>query len=489
MDSSCYDACRELLVTSKGIPDDYNSDASVLMRHIVAEMKKNTTHQTADHANFYYDMPWSYAGPADQNYSLTRGSTITQDTEFESLRSSVCTTPSEGDNEDMTTNTETTPQVGPSRADTDMDSGNVFQEEVQDVEPYHFSGVYVRFSTARISVTCVKFAHDEDRVIALGTGVGLVMFCTSIDDHLSLGPHFHKLEGHRATVTDIVWSRSNQYLLSCALDKGIRIWDVVRRACVRTLVDESPCLSLHLVPSNNNLVIVSFVKPNLKVFNMSTGKCLRKASAKSSVGCLTWGSSEGSYLFAGDSGGSVIMYDHHPITSDINKLCSITISKGKPVTSLVFQQAYVETAPNVRNHVSTLLASTRNNSIILLHAVVQGEASYFAILRKIDHPHVVSNLRATASTYKSRGVCAISGAEDGCVYIYNMTRLKVQCVAKVEDPKCNHTVLCVDMNRSEDMMACGNARGELILWQRIRFDEFQQLPHTAIQSDATTTMS
>jgi len=421
---------------------------------------------------------------------MTRGSTITQDTEFESQRSSVWVVDS-SDSWDEMDDADRTVEHSDLPLGVGMDN-----DEAHEVEPYHFSGVFHRFSTGRISVSCVKFAIGEDHIVALGTGVGAVMFCLNLA--AAGGPQYDRLDGHRATVTELEWTEGNRYLVSSALDKNWRVWDVIKRVCARSVAEESPCLCLSLFPTNNNLLVVSYMKPGLKVYNLSTGKCLKRTSAKLSMGCIAWGTAD--IVYCGDAGGTLTMLSVNTITCEMRRLTSITLEKNKPVTSLTYQTVSVETAPKVKGVVGTLLCRVRANLVALLHCVVNTEnptLSSFTILRRVQVQHTLGNLRAVPSAHKDKGLCSVAGSEDGNVYIHNLTRLKVQCVAKVVDPKSSqYAINCVALNASESLLACGNAKGELVLWHRMRFDELMEplsgtgvYLHLGLQSECTATFS
>eukprot|EP00760_Papus_ankaliazontas_P025784 PhM_4_TR2875/c1_g1_i1/m.96960 len=365
-------------------------------------------------------------------------------------------------------------------------------DEVTEVEPYHFSGVHHRFITGKVSVTCVKFAHGQDDVLAMGTGVGTVLFCSSLMDPCECGPQLDRADGHHGTVTDIEWTSSNQYLVSCSVDKSIRVWDVNRRVCARNITEVSPCLSLVVVPHNNNLVMVSFNKGSLKIYNLSTGKVLKKTQTKHTVGALTWGPTR-EVVVAGDSCGHVTLHRTNDVSSEIRKMCSIALSGAdqEPVTSVQCQKVSVETAPGRKCRVSTILASVRCSTLFLLHAALSSSSegltsASLTIIRRVHIPHTTCQIRSVASVQHD-GVCSVSGGEDGAVYIHNLTRLKIECVAKVVDskqqqlttmnsPASASPVLCVGWNASETMLACGNTRGELVVWRRAQFDDMLGIP-------------
>ena len=49
--------------------------------------------------------------------------------------------------------------------------------------------------------------------------------------HLLFGKPFYELSGHQAPVLDVAWSKS-LFLLSCSMDKTVRLWHLSRSECL-----------------------------------------------------------------------------------------------------------------------------------------------------------------------------------------------------------------------------------------------------------------
>uniref|UniRef100_A0A915K458 Uncharacterized protein n=1 Tax=Romanomermis culicivorax TaxID=13658 RepID=A0A915K458_ROMCU len=134
----------------------------------------------------------------------------------------------------------------------------------------------------RSLVTRVRFAHDEQKRVALASMDGTITIL-KISSTPDVVENVLKLKGHKMGVIgsrssifkDIVWSISNDFLLSCSMDSTLRLWDPNDGKCKRIIDDNSPVLCCLFQPINNNLVVTGNLKGLVQVMNISTGKYLK----------------------------------------------------------------------------------------------------------------------------------------------------------------------------------------------------------------------
>ena len=126
--------------------------------------------------------------------------------------------------------------------------------EKQRVEElYAFTGMHHLFDHHQKPVSTIRFANDNNDLIAFCSEDGTTSICTAYKNPRLI----MRLMGHEAGVTDIKWSIDNQFLASCSADKTLRMWNPKSGECVRILNcgSETTCCAFH--PLKNNLLVVS----------------------------------------------------------------------------------------------------------------------------------------------------------------------------------------------------------------------------------------
>jgi WD40 repeat protein len=94
-------------------------------------------------------------------------------------------------------------------------------------EAYAFGGIHQIFAEARGAIACLRFANNDPGMLCWGSGDGALAVVTAAHEpNPAVG---FWLEGHTAEVFDFAFSLSNDYIVSVAADKTVRLWSTAER--------------------------------------------------------------------------------------------------------------------------------------------------------------------------------------------------------------------------------------------------------------------
>ncbi|XP_076454343.1 WD repeat-containing protein 13-like [Babylonia areolata] len=326
-------------------------------------------------------------------------------------------------------------------------------------ENYAFSGMHHIFDQHKAAVTTVKFANDDKSRVA----------CASVDSTLSIcqvipppATVICMLRGHTAAVCDFVWSLSNDVILSVSLDGTARLWDVAAGTCMRVIEDGggAELLTCLFQPLNNNMFVTGNSRCQVQVMNMSTGKGYKGGSSKvtGKVHAMAFDPS-GHILWAGDDKGSIFSFTVDVATGKLTKTHRITVSEGRPITS-ISARAWV--SREARD--PSLLVNCCLNSLCLFRIMSNDGA--LQLKRVFPVKQKTAFIKSSFCPLMSfrQGACVISGSEDMCVYFFDVTKESKSCVNKL----LGHSapVLDVCFNCDESLLASCDAQGMVIIWKR-----------------------
>ncbi|XP_046581880.1 LOW QUALITY PROTEIN: WD repeat-containing protein 13-like [Haliotis rubra] len=326
-------------------------------------------------------------------------------------------------------------------------------------ENYAFTGMHHIFDQHSASVSSVKFAHDDKSRVACSSVDGTLSICQLVPPPATV---ICMLRGHKAGVTDFVWSLSNDVILSVSMDGTARLWNVSSGSCMRIMEDGTGA-ELHCClfqPINNNMFVTGSSRGHVQVMNMSTGKGYKGGSSKVTgrVHCLAFDSS-GRILWAGDERGSIFSFTLDVATGKLTKTRRITVCDGQPITS-ISARAWI----NREARDPSLLVNCCLNSLCLFRIISNDGAlqlkKSFPIKQRTHH------IKSTFCPLMSfrQGACVVSGSEDMCVYFFDITKESKSCVNKL----LGHSapVLDVCFNCDESLLASCDAQGLVIIWKR-----------------------
>lgn len=326
-------------------------------------------------------------------------------------------------------------------------------------ENYAFSGVHHIFDQHADSVTMVKFAHNDQGLLACSSLDGTLSICQVAEGEPRV---LHTLRHHSAGVTGFDWSSTNDLLLSCGEDGAICLWSSTTGSCLRTVSDQAGAhvLSCLFHPLNSNWAVLGNSRGLVQVLNISTGHYPKGGTSKvaGQVTALTFDSS-GKTLWAGDDKGIIISFLFDLGSGGLRKGKRCVVNEGAAITSLSARAWASREAPN-----PTLLVSATCNAL-LLYRVVDKEGG-LRLKRKFNVAHMYQPVRSTFCPLMSfrQGACVVSGCEDCSVWFLDVERDTRPLINRLQGHAA--PVLGVTFNYNESLLATSDATGLVIVWKR-----------------------
>ncbi|XP_066947321.1 WD repeat-containing protein 13-like isoform X1 [Macrobrachium rosenbergii] len=326
-------------------------------------------------------------------------------------------------------------------------------------ENYAFSGVHHIFDQHTDSVTMVKFAHNDQGLLACSSLDGTVSLCQVSEGQPRV---LHTLKHHTAAVTGFDWSSTNDLLLSSGDDGVVCLWSSSTGQCLRTVNDQAGAsvLSCLFHPLNSNWAVLGNSRGLVQVLNISTGHYPKGGTSKvgGQVTALTFDSS-GKTLWAGDDKGTIISFLFDLGSGGLKKGKRCMVSEGAAITSLSARTWASREAPN-----PTLLVSAACNAL-LLYRVVDKEGG-LRLKRKFTVAHSYQPVRSTFCPLMSfrQGACVVSGCEDCSVWFLDVERDTRPLINRLQGHAA--PVLGVTFNYNESLLATSDATGLVIVWKR-----------------------
>ncbi|KAJ7533984.1 hypothetical protein O6H91_13G074200 [Diphasiastrum complanatum] len=323
---------------------------------------------------------------------------------------------------------------------------------------YSFVGMHCIFDECKASVNVLKFGHLSSVLLAFAASDGSLTIC-SIDDPPRI---LQNLKGHTKEITDFDWSLNNQYICSSSLDKSVRIWDVSSGQCVRVIYEKSAQLCICFNSVNNNLLLVGNGQKEVKVFNFSTGRQLHRLSVEKNITTMDIDNA-GHILFAGDAQGCIhsIVVDTHTGALSRAHRNTMGLSHRSPTTTVQFRTFSLLAGGPV------LLASNQDGTLRFFSVALEVKG-YLSLRCSLHLPPHARNIRASFCPLLSleKGEFIVSGNEDANVCFYDFTRPRHPCVNRLQGHGL--PVVCVSWNHGENLLASSDCGGSVIVWRRAK---------------------
>ncbi|XP_042893188.1 WD repeat-containing protein 13-like [Penaeus japonicus] len=326
-------------------------------------------------------------------------------------------------------------------------------------ENYAFSGVHHIFDQHTDSVTMVRFAHNDQGLLACSSLDGTLSICQVAEGQPRV---IHTLRHHTAGVTGFDWSSTNDLLLSGGEDGVVCLWSSSSGECLRTVSDQSGANVLSCVfhPLNSNWAVVGNSNGLVQVLNMSTGHYPKGGTSKvaGQVTALNFDSS-GKTLWAGDDKGTIVSFLFDLGSGCLKKGKRCVVQEGAAITSLSARTWASREAPN-----PTLLVSASCNALLLYR--VADKDGGLRLRRKFNVAHLYQPVRSTFCPLMSfrQGACVVTGCEDCSVLFLDVERDQRPLINRLQGHAA--PVLGVSFNYDESLLATSDATGLVIIWKR-----------------------
>ncbi len=119
----------------------------------------------------------------------------------------------------------------------------------------------------------------------------------------------NSFEGHSRTVNSVSLSADGRYALSGSMDKTLKLWDVSTGLCLRTFEGHSGDVNSVCLSTNGKYALSGSADKTLKLWDVSTGLCLRTFEGHSGDVNSVCLSTNGKYALSGSADKTLKLWD------------------------------------------------------------------------------------------------------------------------------------------------------------------------------------
>lgn len=327
-----------------------------------------------------------------------------------------------------------------------------------NAELFAFAGMHHIFGDQKSPVLVVKFANDTKDLLAYGCGDGTVHVCGVV----TRPGRIALLKGHMGAITDIDWGITNDFLVSSAQDRTVRLWQSRCGLCTRVIEVPQVCGCCAFHPLNNNFFAAGTKAPKggkglAQVVNFSTGRAASSIVTGGAVRSLAFDAA-GNFLFTSDDSGTLTTFKVSP-----NGILQALFKReiGTVAWSLEFKGWY-----HSGKYLPMLLAACKDSSakVFRVGSKPVGEVMLErALPMNCSKQPIRAKFCPLLATRPS--ACIVTGGEDCCLYIYDLGRRDVKPINKLQGHGA--TVHDVSWSYDETLLASCAADGTVYIWKRV----------------------
>ncbi|EFA83120.1 WD40 repeat-containing protein [Heterostelium album PN500] len=321
---------------------------------------------------------------------------------------------------------------------------------------FSFSGMHHIFDSHKKSISRVRFANNDRDLLAFSSDDGTLSICNSLKPSV-----ISVLNGHsNSPIIDFIWTNNNDYIITIGLDSTMIIWNVKTAKPEKLVKDAGVCTAITNHPLKPTIVFVSD-KNIIKSYDIKSATWVGKPlKAMNQITTMQF-ESRGNYLFVGDSMGYINIYNFKETLIPISKA---QISKA-PISSLVSQ--YWKSGEKLN---LSMLANCKDNVMRVINisslqsGVMAVTREYGLPLKSATHPQLqVKSI--FCPTLKDRdGLYCVTGTADGVVNLFDTQSTKKSPLNQLMGHAS--TVVNIDWNTDESLLASADSTGTVILWNR-----------------------
>ncbi|CDU20108.1 myosin F, putative [Plasmodium yoelii] len=264
-----------------------------------------------------------------------------------------------------------------------------------------------------------------------------------------------KLLGHRKAITCLVFSFSEDKIISSSIDRTIKIWEVSTGFLLKVFSDSSATLSVLLFPTNLDIFLCSNCTSLLRMVNLNSGQVYQKIKVESEIRAL-----EMDYtclnIFAGSKNGTIYLLEclyNERVEIKFRFLFSLL-----PITCIKFvPRKYIHTPP-------TIIVNSCDNHIGIIECVYgnKGIITNLSVKHRIRINHALLPIRSCYT--KFGGGWLVSGSEDGNIYVCSLLPQSNYKLILLKHHKA--PVMSVVVNDIDTLMVSGDSKGNIVFWRR-----------------------
>lgn len=221
-----------------------------------------------------------------------------------------------------------------------------------------------------------------------------------------------EFRGHTAAILDLSWSKNN-FLLSSAMDKTVRLWHMKRSESISTYKHPDYVTSIAFHPEDDRFFLSGSLDCKLRLWSITEKKIAFEARAPDLIMAVAF-TPDGNTSIAGCFGGQCLFYNTKGLTLDNQMVVKSTHGKNSNGSRIIGIE--VIALPKTRNvgERLRLLISTNDSRVRLYNFADRSIIAKFK-----GHENSQGSIRAS---FSSSGIYAISGSEDERTYIWRTDR-------------------------------------------------------------------
>ncbi|ETW59707.1 hypothetical protein PFMC_04516 [Plasmodium falciparum CAMP/Malaysia] len=264
-----------------------------------------------------------------------------------------------------------------------------------------------------------------------------------------------KLSGHKKAITCLVFSFSEDKIISSSIDRTIKIWEVSSGFLLKVFSDSSATLSVLLFPTNLDIFLCSNCTSLLRIVNLNSGQVYQKIKVESEIRALEMDDTCLN-IFAGSKNGTIYVLEviyNERVEIKFRFLFSLS-----PITCIKFIPRHsVKTSP-------AIIVNSCDNHIGIIECVYgnKGILTTLYVKHRIRINHALLPIRNCYSRFG--GGWVMSGSEDGNIYICSLLPQSNYKLIFLKHHKA--PVMAVVVNNIDTLMVSGDSKGNIVFWRR-----------------------
>ncbi|CRH01782.1 myosin C, putative [Plasmodium relictum] len=275
------------------------------------------------------------------------------------------------------------------------------------------------------------------------------------DDNSLSSKLLSKLSGHKKAITCIVFSFSEDKIISSSIDRTIKIWEVSTGFLLKVFSDSSATLSVLLFPTNLDIFLCSNCTSLLRIVNLNSGQVYQKIKVESEIRALEMDDTCLN-IFAGSKNGTIYVLEviyNERVEIKFRFLFSLS-----PITCIKFvPRRSVKASP-------CIIVNSCDNHIGIIECIYgnKGILTTLSVKHRIRINHALLPIRNCYSKYG--GGWLMSGSEDGNIYICSLLPQSNYKLIFLKHHKA--PVMAVVVNDIDTLMISGDSKGNIVFWRR-----------------------